>query len=177
MTVFPFFKIRNQTICATIGRLSSSASWQTLTRPANREGRLHSEKTTTLLSSGISNSRLLQQCFIKLLTTHWFDHWLTNFMEQHIKISTVELSCQTLRTCQRHKSSVQETLVSHCLPSNPHRAKSHIFLGAGVLACLRVSGVYMTLCLSDDQSTLLFCVSICLLTMFMRGSGRAWVEI
>lgn len=126
------------------------ASWQPLTRPTNREGRLHSEKTThalfcPLLSSGILNSRLLQRCVIKLTAIHWFDLCATNFTAQG---SLTSASAFTKTVCKwglgpwEHAKDVQlwcfcSVRMLHRLSSNPHRGKCS-FLGAGRLTVLRV---------------------------------------
>lgn len=105
------------------------ASWQPLTRPANRGQITFWENYTYTycpsLSSGISNSRLLQQCFIKLIATHWSDLCLTNFMPRGLLTSAPTRTKTVQKWDVRSWGHVRDKrLWSICCVCLPHRLPS-----------------------------------------------------
>lgn len=131
------------------------------------------------LSTGISNSRLLQQCFRKLVAIHWFDLCIPNF------IAPGSLTLETNAQCVTEVSH-PENISKPSLPGSfavfvcytvflaTIGLKLYFCSGGDGFAC--VPSVYMTLCFYDEQISLHFSVPICLLTMFIWGSDwdRAW---
>lgn len=187
--------MRKQTICATAGRISSSSQLTAANHSCEQRGQITFWENYTCtncpsLSSSISNSRLLQLSFIKLMAILCFDLRITASMAVGSLTSSqvfTETVCNWGSGPWEHVKdgrlwSVRPVCTPRCLFNNPHGDKSLFSckLGGG-WSCMSpfVPGVCMTLSLYDDQSSLLFSLPICLSTMFIHGSGseKAWVEI
>lgn len=193
---FPLVFMWNQTICATAGRTSSSSQLTAANQACEHRGQITFGENCTCthcpsLSAGISNSRLLQKRFIKLMAKCWFDLCTTNFMARGSLTSTLTFLKTACNWCVRYKG-----VLHGCSSNNPgpvrlsltaplpdiHRPEIPFFCESSIenLAYLCLSVNFPWLCVSLMIKA--FCFSVCrsvyrigLWAILARRGG--WVEI